>query len=200
MGLDIRQDQILTPAVAAARWLAAEGLDRCLLLTTGDVDQDFLAMGIAPVQQGAHAVVIGDAGDGFTYASLNRAMRLLLEGAVLVALEKDRFWMAEDGLSLSAGPFVAALEYATGREARLVGKPSPDFFRLAVGELAIPAGEAAMVGDDIRSDIAGARQAGLAGILVRTGKYREDVVEASGIAPDAVIASVADLPGLLAAP
>jgi len=127
-------------------------------------------------------------------------MRLLLDGALLIALEKDRVWMAEDGLSLSAGPFVAALEYATGREAHLVGKPSPDFFGLALQALGIPAGEVAMVGDDIRTDIGGARRAGMAGILVRTGKYRDDTARASGITPDAVIGSVADLPGLLFPP
>ncbi len=68
---------------------------------------------------------------------------------------------------------------------------------LALQSLGVPAGEVAMVGDDIRTDIGGARHAGMAGILVRTGKYREDAVRASGITPDAVIGSVADLPGLL---
>jgi HAD superfamily hydrolase (TIGR01458 family) len=200
MGLAIGEGEILTPAVAAARWLADRGMRRSLLLTTGDVDRDFRAGGITPVQERADAVVLGDAGEGFTYGSLNHAMRLVLDGALLVALEKDRVWMAEDGLSLSAGPFVAALEYATGREAQLVGKPSPDFFGQALQELGIPPGEAAMVGDDIRSDIDGAQRAGMAGILVRTGKYREDVVRASGITPNAVIGSVADLPGLLPSP
>jgi HAD superfamily hydrolase (TIGR01458 family) len=197
MGLAIGEYEILTPAVAAARWLAGKGMPKCLLLTTGDVDRDFRAEGITPVQEGADAVVVGDAGEAFTYPSLNHAMRLVLEGAVLVALEKDRVWMAENGLSLSAGPFVAALEYATGRVAHLVGKPSPDFFGQALLALGTPAGDAAMVGDDIRSDIAGALRAGMAGILVRTGKYRDDVVTASGITPDAVIGSVADLPGLV---
>ena len=56
-----------------------------------------------------------------------------------------------------------------------------------------------MIGDDIESDIGGAQRAGLAGILVRTGKYREDAVLVSGIVPTATVPSVAEVPALLAA-
>ena len=99
-----------------------------------------------------------------------------MDGAELIALQKNRYWETSEGLSLDAGPFVSALEYATGREAEVVGKPSPAFFELALGELGVSADRAAMVGDDVEADVGGAMDAGLAGILVRTGKYREDLV------------------------
>jgi HAD superfamily hydrolase (TIGR01458 family) len=142
-------------------------------------------------------VIIGDAGDRFTYDLLNRTMRMILSGAQLIALERDRTWMGEDGLMLSAGPFVAALEYATGKEALCVGKPSPGFFSSALEGLGIPAADVAMVGDDIESDIGGAQRCGIRGILVRTGKFREDLLASSGVLPDLVIESVADLPRII---
>ena len=54
-----------------------------------------------------------------------------------------------------------------------------------------------MVGDDIESRHGGALDAGLAGVLVRTGKFRPEVVEQSGIEPTATVDSIADVPALL---
>ena len=77
-----------------------------------------------------------------------------------------------DGLSLDIGPFVAALEYATGQSAVILGKPSPDFYGVAVDSLGCESKHVVMVGDDALADVDGALAAGLQGILVRTGKYR----------------------------
>jgi len=196
MGFPIDDHEILTPAVAAASMLGREG-KTAFLITTGDAPRDFEDAGIAMADDHPDAVVVGDAGDRFTYELLNRAMRMILSGARLIALERDRTWMGEDGLMLSAGPFVAALEYATGKEATCVGKPSPGFFSTAVEGLGIPASAAGMVGDDIETDIGGAQRCGMQGILVRTGKFREEVLASSGVIPDLVIDSVADLPQIL---
>jgi ribonucleotide monophosphatase NagD (HAD superfamily) len=92
---------------------------------------------------------------------------------------------------------VAGLEYATGKTARIVGKPSREFFELGLGDMELPASAVAMVGDDIESDIGGAQRAGITGILVKTGKFREDMVADSGIEPAHTIDSIADLPGLI---
>jgi ribonucleotide monophosphatase NagD (HAD superfamily) len=100
-------------------------------------------------------------------------------------------------LRLDIGPFVAGLEYATGKTADVAGKPSPAFFRSALEAAGVSADEAVMVGDDIRGDIGGAQQLGIGGVLVRTGKYREDDVAASGVTSDRVIYSVADLADVL---
>jgi ribonucleotide monophosphatase NagD (HAD superfamily) len=124
---------------------------------------------------------------------------MVMDGAELVALQKNRFWLAEGGLSLDAGPFVAAIEYATGRQAYVVGKPAPAFFGEVLSDLGVDARQAAMVGDDIESDIGGALRAGLAGILVRTGKYRLEAVRASGIEPTATVATIAAVPALFSA-
>jgi len=192
MGFPVREREILTPAVAAASLLRKEG-ESAFLVTTGDTLRDFEDAGVPLTGEDPDVVVVGDAGDRFTYGLLNRAMRMLLSGADLIALEKDRTWMGADGLMLSAGPFVAALEYATGKEALCIGKPSPGFFAAALDALGVPARETAMVGDDIETDIGGAQRCGMQGILVRTGKFREESLARSGIAPDLVIDSVARL-------
>jgi HAD superfamily hydrolase (TIGR01458 family) len=196
MGFFIEEEEIFTPAIAAAEWLKQQKANRCFFLTFGDVGRDFL--GIPEAEgTGADFVVIGDAGDNFTYRHLNHAMRAVMDGAEILALEKDRYWMSTDGLALSAGPFVAALEFATGKQALLVGKPSLPFFNLALQELGARVNETAMIGDDINSDVGGAQKAGMMGILVRTGKFRREVVAASDIRPDLIIDSLADLPDYL---
>jgi HAD superfamily hydrolase (TIGR01458 family) len=142
-------------------------------------------------------VVLGDLGEAGNYETLNRVFRQVSAGAELIALQKNRYWETADGLSLDAGPFVAAIEYASGREAVVVGKPAPPFFELALGDLGVDPGRTAMVGDDVEADIGGAMEAGLPGVLVRTGKFREDRVRESGIEPTATVDSIAEVPALL---
>ena len=112
----------------------------------------------------------------------------------MLALQKNRYWQTEVGLALDAGPFVAALEFASGKPASVVGKPERDFFRLALEDMGLGAGQVAIVGDDAEDDVVGARRAGPVGIQVRTGKWQADAAGA-----DLVIDSVADLPGVLEA-
>ena len=95
---------------------------------------------------------------------------------------------------MDVAPFVAALENASGRRALVFGKPAPAFFHAAAERLGVPSGEILMVGDDIESDIAGAQSAGMQAALVRTGKFRSLDLQGP-VKPDAVLASVAELPG-----
>lgn len=195
LGFTVADDEVVTPATLAVRHCLDRGHRRVALVMADEVKRDFGEL--EAVDERADAVVIGDLGAGFAYEPLNRAFRLVMDGAELVALQKNRYWMTPGGLSLDAGAFVAALEYATGREAVVVGKPAPGFFAAALDGLGVTAREAIMVGDDIESDVGGALRAGLRAILVKTGKYREEQVAASGIEPTAVVASIADVPSLL---
>jgi HAD superfamily hydrolase (TIGR01458 family) len=197
MGFPVGDLEIFTPAVAAISWLQKQGSPRVHLLTTGDVDQEFLDAGISPVDHEVEQVVVGDAGENFSYARMNQAFRFVMDGAGIIALEKDRYWMAQDGLALSAGPFVNALEYATKKSALVMGKPSPEFFRLAREAIGLPAGRVAMIGDDIDTDIGGALSCGMQGILVRTGKFRPEVTDASPVTPTNIIDNFAQLEKML---
>jgi HAD superfamily hydrolase (TIGR01458 family) len=161
-------DELLTPAMMARRVLAERGLTPYLLIHPG-LEEDFASL----PPGGREAVVIGDAAGRFTYEALNAAYRKLEHGAEFLALAANRNFTGDDGeLSLDAGPFVRALEYASRRTATVLGKPSPDFFALAVESMGADPAGAVMIGDDAEGDAGGALAAGLRGILVRTGKYR----------------------------
>lgn len=194
MGLPADPERIFTAPRAARDFLLARGWTRAHLLVRPAVLEDF--SGIEPDEEAPHAVVLGDLGEEFTFARLNRAFRLLLGGAEFVTLVRDRYYRGNDGLRLDQGPFTAALEYASGRTATLVGKPSPELFAAALRSLDVEPSEAAIVGDDLVADVGGGQMAGMRGVLVRTGKFREDELARSAVRPDAVIGSVADLPEL----
>jgi HAD superfamily hydrolase (TIGR01458 family) len=197
LGFAVSEPELVTPAALAVRHCRARGHERVALIMNDEVKRDFA--GLEEAADGADAVIIGDLGAAFGYDVLNRAFRAVMDGAELIALQKNRFWLRADGLSLDVGPFVAAIEFATGREAQVVGKPAPGFFEQVLADLGAEAREAAMVGDDVESDVGGALRAGLAGVLVETGKYREDVVRSSGIEPTATVATIAEVPPLLGA-
>jgi len=197
MGFAIPEKDIFTPPVAALAYLKNTGKQHVYLLVTSDVERDFGQIGVNSSQEQIDCVVIGDAGDRINYFSLNAAFRHLMKGAELIALEKDRYWMASDGLSLSAGPFVDALEFATGTSATIIGKPSRAFFNSALQDMGLQPDQVAMIGDDIRSDIGGAHKMGMKSVLVRTGKYRKDALNNSEIKPTYIIESLAHLGEIL---
>jgi HAD superfamily hydrolase (TIGR01458 family) len=196
LGFDIPADWIFTPSAAAIRRIRECGSDACTLIATGDVHRDFTTGRVRLVEGEAPFVVVGDAGECWTYERLTHAFRLLLDGSRLLALERDRFWRDADGLVLSAGPFVVALEFAAGVRAEVMGKPSPSFFGMALADLGVSSDRAAMIGDDIATDIGGAQGAGLRGWLVHTGKYRPGAPRGT-VTPDRELESIADLPALL---
>jgi HAD superfamily hydrolase (TIGR01458 family) len=193
MGFDIKEEELFTAPQAAIRYVKECGKNRCYLLSTGDVRKDFERAGVSLTAEKPDFVVVGDAGDNFSFEGMNHAFRLIMDGASLIAMEKDRYWMSESGLSLSAGAFVDALEYSSGKQATLIGKPSKEFFSAALKEINSRPSETILIGDDIFTDICGAQKAGMKAYLVKTGKYRKEEVENSGVFPDAILKSIADL-------
>jgi HAD superfamily hydrolase (TIGR01458 family) len=197
LGFAVAPEELATPAALAVRRCRDGGHRRVVLVMNDAAKEDFAELD--EVAMDADAVVVGDLGRAVSYDVLNRAFRELMDGAALIALQKNRYWLTEDGLSLDVGPFVAALEYAAATEALVVGKPARAFFTTILDGAGVEPGAALMVGDDVETDVGGALAAGLAGVLVRTGKYRADAVAASDVTPTATIDSIADLPALLRA-
>ena len=185
MGLDVAPDRLFTAPRAARGLIAAAGWTRCHFLLRPALLEDF--DGVEAVEDGAEAVVLGDLGSGMTYERLNRAFRMLLDGAELVTLARNRYWQANDGLMLDTGPFCAALEHASGKTANLAGKPSREFFEAALASTGAAPSETAVVGDDLESDVGGAQRAGMRGVLVRTGKVPSGRPRRSPVQPDAVL-------------
>ncbi len=194
LGFNVTTDEVLTPAALAVRHCHEHEYSSVKLLVGEALREDLAELPDVPSGGAADAVILGDLGDGFTPEVLNEAFRLLMDGAVLVALQHNRYWRRPDGLVLDVGAYSAALEYATAKDAVVVGKPAPTFFAAALADLNAQPDGAVMVGDDIEADVGGAIAAGLRGILVRTGKYREDTRAASGVRPTEILDSIADLP------
>jgi len=196
MGIEVTPEQLFTPPVAARQWLERRGCRKVALFVPPATREEF--EGLVPAgteEEAVDAVVLGDLGEAWDFATLNRAFRLLMARTetLLVALGLTRYWKAEEGLRLDVGPFVKALEYATGKEAVVLGKPAAPFFQAALGRIGAAAEKTLMVGDDIRGDVEAAQHAGLHAALVRTGKFRPADLEL-GVEPELVLDSVADLP------
>ncbi|WP_455208889.1 TIGR01458 family HAD-type hydrolase [Kaarinaea lacus] len=195
-GIAIAEESILTPPVATVQWLRENHLHRLGLFVSEITAQEFTSFEVVQQEQDAvEAVIVGDMGAGWDFATLNRAFRMLMQqpSPQLIALGMTRYWCASEGLRLDAGAYVAALQYATGIEPLVLGKPAATFYETALHQLGVSPDQAIMVGDDIKVDIEGAQRAGMRGILVRTGKFRESDLD-KGITPSEVINSIADLP------
>jgi HAD superfamily hydrolase (TIGR01458 family) len=194
-GFELDASELQTTASAAAHALAGR---RVLALVMAALVPDL--DGIELVGDGAEAVLLGGAdetdetGRVFSYMNLARAFGELELGAELYCLHKNTWWQTSRGPMLDTGAFVAGLEYASGVEATVLGKPSPAYFEAALEALDAEPELTWMVGDDLESDIAGAQRFGLKTVLVRTGKFRPEQLDRSTVVPDAVVSSIGFLP------
>ncbi|MEM6915345.1 MAG: TIGR01458 family HAD-type hydrolase [Verrucomicrobiota bacterium] len=187
-GIEAEPSELFTAPTAAVSY-AIENRLRPFCLVHSAIEDDFREL---QEEAEPNAVILGDAREKLHYDSLNRAFQLCMEGAPLIAIGKNRYFKTEDHLQLDAGAFVHGLEWATGCEAVVIGKPGVAFYEAAVSSTGFEAADCLMVGDDIEGDIWGAKDAGIPSLLVRTGKFREGdearIPEETGI-----IDSVADL-------
>jgi len=194
MGFDIDAAEVFTPASAVAQFFAQNPGKRCHCLLSEELNWLFAPYISADGQ--ADYVIVGDCRQAVTYDFLNRAFQQVMGGAGIIALQRGRYFVRANGYNLDTGAFVAMLEYASGKEARVLGKPSAEFFNLCLDEIGVRAADVAVVGDDVTTDIVGARNIGATAVLVRTGKFSPQALRDAPQQPDLVLDSVADLPGL----
>ncbi|GAA5967250.1 hypothetical protein JCM3765_001748 [Sporobolomyces pararoseus] len=179
MELDVREEELFTSLSAVKDLVQRRGL-RPLYLLSPSALEDF-----PTPSPPFDSVVVGLAPNAFDYKQLNEAFRLLAgetdgakKGEVpLIVTHKARVIGDKDGkLSLGPGPFISALEEASGCRAEIVGKPSESFYELALDSLAsygYERSDIGMIGDDVQQDVGIAvQQLGLQRFLVQTGKYR----------------------------
>ena len=195
LGFSIPENEVISAPQAALLYLKELQDPVCRFLLADDVKNDFAAFRQSNTE--AEYIIVGDIGNAWSYELLNEVFNCLMHGAKLIAIHKNRFWQTEHGLQMDIGGFIDGLEYASGAKAMIIGKPSKDFFQIALDHMGLQADQAAIIGDDIDADVGGAQEAGLKGILVRTGKYRKSYAEQSAVIPDLIIDSVAKLPDAL---
>jgi len=181
-GFELESSDVFSAPVAARNYLEQHQLQPHLLIHP-DLEPQFEGL----ETDHPNAVVVGDAGDAFTYENMNRAFRVLSEHGHLIAMGDNKYFQDEQGLSLDMGPVAHALSYAAGVEPFVVGRPASTFFQQALDDLGVAAEDALMVGDDLEGDVGGAQNAGLRGVLVRTGKYRPEDEDREEIRPDAIV-------------
>ena len=198
MGFTLDTDELQTTPRAAARELAGK---RVLALVMSEVVPDL--DGLELVGQDVEAVLVGGCDETlepnqvFSYMNMARAFAEIQLGASLYCLHKNKWWQTSRGPMLDSGAFVAGLEYATGVEATVLGKPSPSYFASALDALGAEPERTWLVTDDVEADVRGARLFGMRTALVRTGKFRPESLESSDASPDIVVSSIAHFPTLL---
>ena len=189
LGFEIEEQEIFTALKAAKMFLENEKANAFILAT--DEAKEYFNDLTGEIKY----VLVCDAYKNFTYENLNKAFRFLERGAGFLATNKNKYFKDTDGLSLDAGGFVKCLEFASGKDAKILGKPNCEFFSLAITDMGLNKNEILMVGDDIISDILGAKSCWLKTALVKTGKYKpSDLKKAK---PDILIDSITDLPKIL---
>jgi HAD superfamily hydrolase (TIGR01458 family) len=198
MGFSLEDEELQTTPVAAARELGGK---RVLALVMAAVVPDL--EGLELVGDHVDAVLIGGCDETlepnqvFSYMNLARAFAEIQMGAAFYCLHKNKWWQTSRGPMLDGGAFVAGLEYATGVDATVLGKPSPSYFAAALDALDAEPELTWLVTDDVEADVRGARLFGMRTALVRTGKFRPETLETAEPAPDMVASSIAQFPGML---
>ena len=191
LGLEVYKNEIFSASYIGINYLRSIGSPPCHLLIHENIYSGYAEFEMK--NNKPEYVVIGDRGHEWNYDDMNQAFNFLKEGAKLIALHKGRFFQTSDSLEIDIGAFVAGLEYSSGKQAVSLGKPNPHFFQVALDDMSRKSEEVFMVGDDIVNDIWGAKNLGIKGVLVRTGKYRNSDLFHPDIKPDFIIDSVNNL-------
>ncbi len=191
IGLPILQEELINTTKVAVQYLNKYDNPKCYFVLKEEVKKDFSEFNEDQINP--DFIIVGDIGDKWNYTLLNKLFNMIMNGSHLIALHKGRFWQTEEGLKIDIGAFITGLEYTTGQEATVLGKPTKEFFNLAINGLNIPPENIAMVGDDINNDVAGAQGLGMFGILVKTGKFRQEYINRSSIEPDLIINSIKEI-------
>ncbi|KAA3601563.1 MAG: TIGR01458 family HAD-type hydrolase [Calditrichaeota bacterium] len=192
LGIGANSETLFTAPKAALNFCKSQNLRNVKLVLQDDsLEEDFQELSL--VSKNPEAVILGDLGNKFSLETLNPIFQDLMNGAKLIALHKNRFWESKDSLTMDLGCFVSALEFASNTKAVVCGKPSKDFFELAISDWDLPKEEIAIIGDDIETDVFGGQNTGLKGILVKTGKFNQNFVNRSGVKPDLILQNFGEI-------
>ncbi|PRI03944.1 HAD family hydrolase, partial [Mycobacterium tuberculosis variant microti] len=210
-GIPVAADDVITAGVLTAEYLhGAYPGARCFLVNNGDITEDLpgidvvLSTEIGPEDcpEAPDVVVLGSAGPQFDHRTLSRVYGWMLDGVPVVAMHRNMTWNTTDGLRIDTGMYLTGMEQACGKTATAIGKPAAEGFLAAADRVGVDPQQMVMIGDDLHNDVLAAQAVGMTGVLVRTGKFRQQTLDrwlagASATRPHHVIDSVAGLPPLL---
>jgi len=208
-GITVRPDEVITAAALTAEYVRRHHPDaRCFLVNSGDITEDMPGIDVvASTEYGRDeeppdVILMGGAGPEYDHLTLSRVYDWMAQGVPVVAMHRSTVWTTTEGLRIDTGMYLIGMEETSGRKATAVGKPAPAGFLAAAGRLGIDPEQMYMVGDDLNNDVLAAQVVGMTGVLVRTGKFRQDTLDRwaadeFAMQPNHVIETVADLPELL---
>ena len=210
-GMAVRADEVITAAVLTANYVRSHYPDaRCFLVNSGQIAEDMPGIDIAYSSEFSgpeepetpDVVLLGGAGPEYSHLTLSWVYDWMAKGVPVVAMHRSTAWTTTDGLRVDSGMYLIGMEETSGRKATAVGKPAPEGFLAAARRLGVDPDEMYMVGDDLNNDVLPAQVVGMTGVLVRTGKFRQDTLDRwsadeFAMQPNHVIDSVGDLPHLL---
>jgi NagD protein len=197
MGVEATERDIFTCSMATARFVAQQKPNgSAFVIGEGGLLNALHLNGYSVVEENPDYVIVGE-GRTMTFEMIEKAVRLVSNGARLIATNLDPNCPTEAGIRPGCGAIAAMIESATGKKAFSAGKPSPIMMRAARKQLGLTSEETVMVGDTMETDILGGVGLGYRTILVMSGgTVREDLPKFA-YSPDLVLESVADIPETL---
>lgn len=196
-GIPAETSEIVTAAKLTAEYVNRHHKGaRCWLLNAGEVRSDM--GGIEFTEDSPDLVILGGAGAVFTHENLSRVAELMSQGVPVIAMHRALAWTTSEGLKIDVGAYLPGLEMVSKSDIDVIGKPSERAFTTAAAMMHADPAEVVMIGDDVNTDVLAGQAAGMTGVLVRTGKFRKELLDDLEEKPDHIIDSVADLPALLA--
>jgi HAD superfamily hydrolase (TIGR01450 family) len=191
LGFPIEVDEILTSSRLAAEYVKQKwGSCKCYLIGEEGFKKELEDLGHKIVENEQPDIVIVGLDRNLTYEKLNKSLIFLRNGAKLVSSSVARVYMDRYGPAIGVGAIAKSLEYSSGKKVISVGKPSPLMFKLALKKADVKAKDAVMIGDQIETDVAGAKKVGIFSILVKTGVDKEVITKPE---PDIVINNIDEL-------
>lgn len=195
MGFNISIDEIFTPIAAVKEFFVNNPDKSCYCLVNDKVLKSFKNLNMDDINP--DYVVIGDFSDKISYEEINKVFRFIMNGSLILALSKTKYYFQDNGININTGAFVSMFENACDKEAILLGKPSKEFFNIALSHLGSISSKTLVVGDDFTVDVVGAKSINAISVLVKTGHYNEDLINKSKVKPDYIIEDITKLPSLL---
>jgi 4-nitrophenyl phosphatase len=192
--IPVKRDEVLTSGLLTAEYLRDKhGKVTYFLVGEKGLDFEMKKCGHQRTRgEEADFVVVG-LDRKVTYDKLDQAGRLARGGAGIIATHSSRLYMYKTGPAMASGPLVKAIEYASGKRATVIGKPSPIMFDIALARADCAKKDAVMIGDQVDTDIEGASRAGIDSILVTSGVDKS----AGRFKPLAVLSNVDEIVPIL---
>ena len=187
----IEKKHIISASYAGVLNLRELNCPTCELILQEDSKKDYNEFIINNINP--EYIVIGDLDTEWSFQVVNDIFNKVINGSKILALHKGKYFKTSNGMQIDSGAFIKGIEYAGSTEAIVVGKPTKDFFNIAINQINILKENLMMVGDDIVNDVEGAQLSGIKSALVKTGKYRDDLIKKSTITPDFIIESIGEI-------